>query len=113
MAIPQADVARVRRWCLDRVPEYARDVLRVECVVGDQDLTLVERHAPLPIEGGPVWSSEPVARLRYSAPFERWTLFFADRRHGFQRYPWCAPSANVGHLLIELDKDPALLFWAS
>jgi hypothetical protein len=37
--LPELDVARVRRWCAQRVPEHVRDQVKVECDVGPRHLT--------------------------------------------------------------------------
>ncbi|MGW7682266.1 DUF3024 domain-containing protein [Kribbella sp. NPDC054772] len=42
MALSELDVERVQRWCATRVPEHARDQLRIECEVAPRHLTLVE-----------------------------------------------------------------------
>ena len=46
MALPELDVAQVQRWCAVRVPEHARNQVRVECEVAPRHLTIVERRAP-------------------------------------------------------------------
>ncbi len=44
--LPELGIARVRRWCEQRVPEHARDRVRVECDVGPRHLTIVEWRPP-------------------------------------------------------------------
>ena len=44
--LPELDVARVRRWCEQRVPAHVRDQIRVECEVAPRHLTIVECRAP-------------------------------------------------------------------
>ena len=46
MALPELDVAQVQRLCAVRVPEHARNQVRVECDVAPRHLTIVERRAP-------------------------------------------------------------------
>ena len=76
--LPELDVARVRRWCDQRVPEHARDQVRVECEVGARHLTVVERRPPWPADVGPVWTRLPVARLTYTKSNRTWTLYYRD-----------------------------------
>lgn len=109
MPVPEEDLARVRDWCLARVPSDVRDRLRVECEVDDHALTIVERHPPLPVVNGTVWTREPVARLRRSGFL--WTLYWCNRDQRFHRYPDLAPTTDVGALLDEIDRDPGCLFW--
>jgi hypothetical protein len=74
MALPELDVARVRRWCAGRVPEHALHQVRVECEVAARHLTIVERRAPWREDFGPQWTSVPIARLRYIAADTAWAL---------------------------------------
>ena len=64
MPLPELDVARVQRWCAARIPEYARDQVRVECELAPRHLTIIERRAPGREDLGPAWTSFPIARLR-------------------------------------------------
>jgi hypothetical protein len=63
---PELDIARVRRWCDQRVPTRARDQVRVECDIGSQHLTIVECRPPWREGIGPEWTRFPIARLRYT-----------------------------------------------
>ena len=45
MTLPELDVARVQRWYAVRVPEHARNHVRIECEVSPRQLTIVERRA--------------------------------------------------------------------
>ena len=111
MALPELDVARVRRWCAERVPEHARHQVRVECHVAARHLTVVERRAPWAEDLGPEWTSFPIARLRYTATDKRWSLYWRDRKLRFHRYDLLPPSNRVEDLLAELDRDPTCIFW--
>jgi len=75
MALPELDVAQVQRWCAARVPAHATHQVRVECVIAARDLTILERRAPWR-EFGPEWTSFPIARPRYTAATELWTLWW-------------------------------------
>jgi hypothetical protein len=77
MALPELDVAQAQRWCAVRVPEHARNQVRVECEVAPRHLTIVERRAPWREDFGPEWTSFPIARLRYTAADKTWTLLLA------------------------------------
>ncbi len=111
MAVPELDIARVRRWCAERVPEHARHQVRVECQVAPRYLTIVERRPPWHESSGPEWTSFPIARLRYNASAKSWTLYWRDRDLRFHIYGWLAPSNRVDDLLNEIDLDPTCLFW--
>ena len=45
--LPELDIARVRRWCEQRVPEHVRDQVRVECDISPRHLTILECLAAL------------------------------------------------------------------
>jgi Protein of unknown function (DUF3024) len=111
VALPELDVARVRRWCAARVPEHARDQVRVECQAAARHLTIVERRAPWRTDRGSEWTSFPIARLHYTAADHSWTLYWRDRNLRFHRYDLLAPSTRVDDLLTEIDRDPTCIFW--
>ena len=109
--LPELDVARVRRWCEQRVPAHVRDEIRVECDVAPRHLTIVECRPPWRPEAGPEWTRFPIARLRYTRASGRWSLFWRDRHLRFHAYDRLAPSAHVDDLLREIDADPTAIFW--
>jgi hypothetical protein len=97
-SLPELDVARVQRWCEGRVPEHARDQVRVECEVNGSDVTIVECRAPWRADVGPGWTRLPVARLRYAKGSRTWALYWRDRNLRFHRYNRIDPSTSVGEL---------------
>lgn len=109
--LPQLDVARVSRWCADRVPERVRDRIRVECDVGSRHLTIVERRPPSRPDVGAEWTRFPIARLRYTIARGQWSLYWRDRNERWHAYGGTAPSASVQDLLDEVDADPTAIFW--
>jgi hypothetical protein len=111
MALPELDVARVQRWCAQRVPEHARHQVRVECQIAPRHLTIVERRAPWREDLGPEWTSFPIARLRYTATSKSWTLYWRDRHLRFHLYDLVEPSDSVRELLAEIERDPTCIFW--
>jgi hypothetical protein len=110
MALPDLDVARVRRWCDARVPERARHQVRLECDVAPRHLTIVERRAPWRQDGSE-WTTLPIARLRYTATDRTWTLFSRDRNLRFHTYDLIKPSGTIDDILAEIDRDPINIFW--
>ena len=104
--LSEIDVARVRRWCAERVPEHARHQVRVECEVDRSYLTIVERRAPWRADFGSEWTRLPVARLGYTKASKKWTLYWRDRNLRFHRYDHIEPSVDVAALIDEIDRDP-------
>ena len=83
---PELDIARVRRWCEQRVPEHAQDHVRVECDIGPRHLTIVECRPSRHQDTSPRWTRFPIARLRYNQATRTWTLYWRDRNLRFHRY---------------------------
>src|ERR1700740_2416948 len=111
MALPELDIARVRRWCAARVPEHARHQVRVECEVAPRHLTIVERRAPWREDFGPDWTAFPIARLRSPPADSSGPCVWRPRTLRSHLYEPMAPSHRVEDLLTELDRDPTCIFW--
>ena len=109
--LPELDIARVRRWCQQRVPPHIRDQVRVECDIGSRHLTIVECRPPWREDIGPEWTRFPIARLRYTQATRMWTLYWRDRHLRFHRYDQLPPSPSIDDLLTEIDRDPTAIFW--
>ena len=58
--LPETDVARVHRWCRDRVPEHVRDEVRIEVDVAERHLRIVECRAPWRADMGAEWTRFPI-----------------------------------------------------
>jgi hypothetical protein len=109
--LPELDVARVRRWCQQRVPEHARSQVTVEYDATPRHVTIVECRPPWRAETGAEWTRFPIARLRYAKATGQWSLYWRDRHLRFHLYDRIAPSARIDDLLREIDRDPAAIFW--
>src|SRR5450755_3798237 len=108
--LPELDIVHVRRWCEQRVPEHARDQVRVECDISPRHLTIVECRPPWRQDIGPEWTRFPIARLRYTQATRTWTLYWRDRNLRFHLYDQLEPSPDIGDLLREVDRDPTAIF---
>ena len=109
--LPDLDIARVRRWCQQRVPEHARDQVRVECDISPRHLTIVECRPPWRQGTGPEWTRFPIARLRYTQATRTWMLYWRDRHLRFHLYDQLEPSPHIDDLLDKIDRDPIAIFW--
>jgi len=109
--LPELDVARVRRWCQQRVPEHVRSQVTVEYDVTPRHLTIVECRPPWRADMGKEWTRFPIARLRYTKATGQWALYWRDRHLRFHLYDRITPSAQIDDLLREIDRDPTAIFW--
>ena len=109
--LPEMDVARIERWCRDRVPGHALDRVRIEYEATGRDVTILECHAPWSAEVGPGWTRSPVARLRYLTSRGVWRLYWMDSDERWHDYPDLPFARDLAELLEEVDRDPTALFW--
>lgn len=109
-AAPKIDLARIRRFCRDRIPERARHLVRLEVEVTGRRITIIERRPPWKPEFGPDWSSLPIAQLRLHATEATWTLFWCDSNHVWHRDPIEA-TPQVDRLLARIAEDPGSYYW--
>lgn len=109
--LPEIDVARVRRWCRERVPKRVRDEVRFEADVTDRHVTIVECRPRWRSDPASGWTRFPIARLRYTKRTRLWSLYWRDRDLRFHEYGLVAPSQGVEDLLAEVDRDPTAIFW--
>ncbi|HXH56118.1 DUF3024 domain-containing protein [Iamia sp.] len=88
MALPETDVARVRRWVAaqnERIGEHIHE-MRVEMDVDPRALTILDCRPPWREDFGPGWTRQEIARLRYTGSSGVWTLHWPDRNSKFHRY---------------------------
>jgi hypothetical protein len=111
MPIPEIDLARVKRFCDERVSAKAVDQVRLEVEVEEGTITILERRAPWPPVYGPEWTRLPIARLRYTGKTKLWSLYWRDRNCRFHQYDRLPPSPQVSVLLEEVARDPTCIFW--
>jgi hypothetical protein len=109
--LAELDVARVRRWCQQRVPDHVRSQLKVEYDVAPRHLTIVECRPPWREDPGAEWTRVPIARLRYTKAARQWSLYWCDRHLRFHLYGRITPSPRIDDLLHEIDRDPTAIFW--
>ncbi|HXZ75805.1 MAG TPA: DUF3024 domain-containing protein [Streptosporangiaceae bacterium] len=83
----------------------------MECHSGPRHLTIVECRPPWREDVGSDWTRFPIARLRYTAAAQTWSLYWRDRNLRFPIYDLAAPAGRVADLLAEIDRDPTGIFW--
>jgi hypothetical protein len=108
-ALPDLDLARIQRYCDNRIPAHLRDEARVEVTARGKNVTIYDCRPPWHPELTE-WSRVPVAQLRYDPDTNRWTLYCADRNSRWHRYDLIDPG-TAEQLLNEIDNDPTGIFW--
>jgi DUF3024 family protein len=111
MALSELAVAKVERFCRQRVPAEALHQVRLEVEVNRNAITIVERRAPWRADYGPEWSRFPIARFRSDTKAGLWTLYWRDRNGRFHRYDQLAPTSSIDEVLDEIARDPTSIFW--
>ena len=110
--VPEVDVHRVLRWAGGHNhPDHLHE-LRIEVDVSPTSITVMEcrpRWEPDAINAQ--WIRFPIARLRFIASKEQWSLYWRDRNLAFHRYERVPPTMAIEELLAEIDRDPTGIFW--
>lgn len=113
MAIPDLYRTQAERlltvFCEERIPEGARDQLRLSHDWRGNSVTLKEHR---PVWNDPSrWSESVVAQFRFNATSMHWQLYCADRNSRWHPYDHVEPSLDFAELLREVDSDPTGIFW--
>ena len=109
-AVPDTDLARIRRYCAAQVPEAHAHEIRVECRVRGKTVTIVECRPPWSGSAGPEWSELPEARMKYDESTRAWTLYWFDRNSRAHRYDLIDPHQPIARILDEIEADPTGIF---
>lgn len=110
MAVPETDLARIRRFCEKQVPRELRDQVRVEHRVRGRTVTIAEHRPPWDPALGPEWTDTPQARMKYDEQTKGWTLYWFDRNSRAHLYDLLEPDQPIERLLAEYDDDPTCIF---
>ena len=100
---------KLSKYCLNRIPEHARDKVKLNFNIDENKGTLSETrpHFPDPSK----WTERPVAQFRFDNDNKKWMLYFNDRDNTWHLYERIQPSTNFDVLLKELDRVPTSIFW--
>ncbi len=107
--LPETDLARIARYCADRVPAHVRKEVQVEFETRGRAVTIVETRPPW-TGGDQPWTRLKVAQLRYRPGTTDWTLHWRDRNERWFDYDDLL-SGTAAELLAEIDEDPTCIFW--
>jgi hypothetical protein len=109
-AVPELDLARINRYCADKIPAQHLDKLRIEATVRGKSVTISECRAPWQPEMSDEWTRHGVAQLRYDPVDCNWSLFCADRNarwHLFEPHAY----GSAEELIAEIEEDKTGIFW--
>jgi hypothetical protein len=110
MAVPETDLALIRRFCEQQVPPEGRDQVRVEHRVRGRTVTIVEHRPPWNRALGSEWTDTPQARMKYDEQTKGWPLYWFDRNSRAHRYDLVEPDQPIDRLLAEYEQDPTCIF---
>ncbi len=86
--------------------------MRLESEFRGNAVTLIERRVPWqPGMEGQAWTGTPIARFRYDVNTTRWTLYWPDRDSRWHVDDGIRPAADLGPLLMQVDRDPSGIYW--
>ncbi len=101
--------SRLTQYCERRIPEHARDQVRLRYRIRGNHVTLLEQR-PAFLQPDQ-WVDIVVAQFRYRPEDGQWQLYCADRSSRWHEYYDLAPSDDLEDLLREVDQDPTGIFW--
>jgi hypothetical protein len=100
---------RLTQYCDERIPDHARQQVRLSYRIRGNKVTLFEQR-PAFMEPDK-WVDIVVAQFRFRPEDAKWLLYCADRNSRWHEYYDLEPSGNFDDLLREVDKDPTGIFW--
>lgn len=102
---PVADLLTVGRWCQAGRPSTRGVGRRLECEMGDRQVTVFEVLPPRPgWAGRQSWQRYAIARLRFDVDTSTWSLHWPSGRQ-FRRDPEVSATADIRALLALIDGD--------
>ncbi|MDR2256462.1 MAG: DUF3024 domain-containing protein [Arthrobacter sp.] len=108
MTIRQQDLEVIHAWAASHVPAGIADRARVHATFDGHRVTIFEGHRRTPESE---WQDAAVARLRYTATTDLWSLWWPDQHGEFHVYEPTAPADRVSTILAAVDDDEHNLFW--
>jgi hypothetical protein len=101
---------KLSKYCKNRIPEDARDNLRLIFKI-DEDLVTLFLARPYFKKNRSQWAERSVAQIRFDDDHKKWLLYFIDRNNNWHLYDLIPPIDDLDDLLRELDRAPTGIFW--
>lgn len=108
--VPDLYLAKIHRYCAERVPAELLDRIRIEAMVRGRSVTIFECRPPWRGGIGPEWTRHPVAQMRYDVANNLWTLYWSDRNGRWHVFDLIDPG-SIRELLQEIELDRTAIFW--
>lgn len=100
---------RIAEYCDKKIPEHARDKVRLLYKINRNKVTLIETR---PFYCDPLtWTETPIAQFRFDIQSKKWVLYYIDGRSKWNIYDLIEPSGNLDDLLKKVDLDTTRTFW--
>lgn len=113
MAIPvdvrAAAEAALAEFCRSHSSVDVADQLRYDYEFSANAALLIEKRPSFMNKSE--WTSQPVAKFRYSLGKGVWTLYWADSNERWRRVSSAPAAANIDALLRAIVADPSGVFW--
>ncbi|MFA5890254.1 MAG: DUF3024 domain-containing protein [Actinomycetota bacterium] len=104
-ALPDLAVAKVKRFCDQKIPEHVRDQLVWVVETRGRSIMIYENRPPWREDFGPEWSKREIARFLYDPDTMTWTLYWANRHGRWLKVPDAPPADDVEPLLRIVQED--------
>ena len=108
--IPDHDLAKIHKYCAERVPAEFLHRIRIEATARGRSVTIFECRPLWREDIGPEWTRHPVAQMRHHADHNLWTLYWSDRNARWHVFDLIDPGP-VSELLEEIQLDRTAIFW--
>jgi hypothetical protein len=109
MALPEIKHAEAERdlksFCEKNLPPEIKTKLRYSFKFRGNDVTLFEERPPWDGRGNK-WTQASVARFRYEAESNKWSLYWQRANRRWLKCDWITPKARFRDALDEVKRDP-------
>lgn len=96
-------------FCKRRVPDHARDQLRLTFDTRGNSVTLYEER---PFYADPSrWIKMQIAQFRFDPKSKKWSLYCKYRDERWHEYIDNIPTRNLQAPVDKVDEDPTGIFW--
>jgi hypothetical protein len=107
--IPDNDLVQISAWCAQQWPPSLWDQVRVDFMVIDNTVIIMERRGPFTTEGSDL--VEFIAKLEFLLATQMWRIWWVDSDSDFHLYQSFTPTTSIEQVLRFLDSQHDPIFW--